>query len=488
MNSFVRQKHTLIWLCLAALLILATALRLYKLDQGLWLDEILTDMLNVRQPLGVIVTTFESENQHFLYTILAYFSYQVFGVSAWALRLPAVMFGVASIGAMYLVGRTVTCVRESLLAAALLTVSYQHIWFSQNARGYTGLLFWTLISSWLFLRGVDDSRLRYWVWYAVAAALGTYTNFTMLFVIVAQFLLYLVYMWVRRAQVWRSRWTGLFVGFGLAGLFTLLLYLPVLPQLFTGMGQETSLVQAWKNPLWTLAELASGIQLNFGGGIAVVAALAVVGAGLWSYARTRPVVLGLLFIPTILCAGVVIALGHHLWPRFFFFEIGFAALVAVRGTIIIAQWIAGRVFKWKEPIPFAVSSVCGVALVLAAAASVPMVYGPKQDYVSASAFIQANLQPGDVVTTAGLTVLPSQFYKTNWTVVEDAKELKALSESASRTWFVYTFPNVLAADSPDILELVRNEFQLIRTFDGTVGDGAIMVTRFDHVTAIQSGR
>lgn len=487
MNA-LRRKNNLILLCLAGCLLLALALRLYHLNSGLWLDEILTDVLFVRQPLGVLLTTFESENQHFLYSILAHFSYQLFGASAWALRLPAVLFGVASIGALYLVGRRVTCARESLLAAALLTVSYQHIWFSQNARGYTGLLFWTLLSSWLFVRGVDESRLRLWVFYAVSAALGMYTNFTMLFVIAAQFVLYVMYLWVRRNREWQSRWTGLVVGFGLAGLFSLLLYLPVLPQLLTGMGREESLVQAWKNPLWTLAEVVSGIQLGFGGGIAIIGALVVVGAGLWSYARTKPVVLGLLFIPAILCAGVVVALGHHLWPRFFFFEIGFAALVAVRGTIVIAQWFAGRVFKWKEPIPFIVSSACGVALVLAAAVSLPMVYGPKQDYVSAYEFINANKQPGDVVATAGLATIPSQFYETNWVVVKNADDLKALRDSSVRTWFVYTFPDVLAADAPDILDLVRNEFPLVRTFNGTVGDGAILVTRYDHVTAIQAGR
>ena len=78
----------------------------------------------------------------------------IFGDGPAALRLPAVLFGVASIAALYLFARRVTTVREALVAAALMTVSYHHIWFSQNARGYSALLFWTLVSSWLFARAL----------------------------------------------------------------------------------------------------------------------------------------------------------------------------------------------------------------------------------------------------------------------------------------------------------------------------------------------
>ena len=42
---------------------------------------------------------------------------------------------------MYLFGTEAANRKEGLLGAALLTFSYQHVWFSQNARGYTALLF-----------------------------------------------------------------------------------------------------------------------------------------------------------------------------------------------------------------------------------------------------------------------------------------------------------------------------------------------------------
>src|SRR5205085_11544690 len=101
------------------LLAAATALRLYKLGSGLWHDEVLTYFKYVKLPFSSIVTTFEDQNQHFLFTLLAHASILLFGDNNAALRLPAVLFGVASIWAIYRFGREVCTETESLLAAAL---------------------------------------------------------------------------------------------------------------------------------------------------------------------------------------------------------------------------------------------------------------------------------------------------------------------------------------------------------------------------------
>jgi Dolichyl-phosphate-mannose-protein mannosyltransferase len=106
-------------LALGAILAGAAALRFHALDTGLWHDEILI-----------------------LYTVLARLSLGLFGDGCWVLRLPAAVFGIASVGALYGLAREVTDRGEALLTAALLAFSYHHVWFSQNARGYTGLLLW----------------------------------------------------------------------------------------------------------------------------------------------------------------------------------------------------------------------------------------------------------------------------------------------------------------------------------------------------------
>ena len=271
--------HRLSFLILAAMLLAAAALRMYGLDSGLWLDEIYTYVKYADKSFGDILSTYDSENQHLLYSLLAHASFLIFGESAWSLRLPAVLFGVGSIWALYLLGRQLTSKHEALLAAALLTFSYHHVWFSQNARGYTGLLFWTMLASWFFVRGLQENRPYLWLLYAATASLGVLTHLTMLFVISGHFIIYVLVTLPQNHRSWGEKWTGFFLGFCLAGCFTFQLHALVLPEMLSSISQTESVVDAWKNPLWTLLELLNGLEIGFASGIAGVTALLVFGAG-----------------------------------------------------------------------------------------------------------------------------------------------------------------------------------------------------------------
>jgi hypothetical protein len=65
----------------------------------------------------------------------------------------------------------------------------------------------------------------------------------------------------------------------------------------------------------------------------------------------------------------------------------------------------------------------------------------------------------------------------DWQVVKSAGELDALRSGAGRTWFVYTFPEVLDSVAPDIMASLQRDFKLIKAFDGTLNGGTIYVVR-----------
>lgn len=464
---------------LAAVIVAASALRLYKLDAGLWLDEILTYVNYAKMPFGEIISTYDSENQHFLYTLLAHASFSMFGESTWSFRLPAVLFGIGSIWALYLLGRQVTSAQEALLAAALLAFSYHHVWFSQNGRGYTGLLFWTLLASWLFLRALREARPKLWLFYAIAAALGVYTHLTMLFVIIGHFIIYLATLFLRRGEDWPHRWAGLVLGFCLAGLLTLELHAIVLPQIFNNVGEEIA-IALWKQPLWTLLEFVKGMQISFVGNIVATAALLVFCAGLVSFARTNPVVIQLLLIPAVIGAAMVMGMGHQMWPRFFFFTLGFAALVVIRGIMMLGRG-AAQVLNIPSTRAMPIGTALCIGLILVAAMSLPNVFGPKQDYGGALAFVEASKKPGDAIVTVGLATIPYQrFYKTDWETVKTLGSLNAIRARAQRTWLLYTLAPVMQSNYPDIMDVIQRDFRVVREFKGTLGGGSIYVCRSDE--------
>jgi hypothetical protein len=221
-------------------------------------------------------------------------------------------------------------------------------------------------------------------------------------------------------------------------------------------------------------------QLGFAGGVVALGASLVFGAGLVSYARRQALVPLLLIMPVASLAAVVIGLGHHLWPRFFFFAIGFAVLIVVRGAMV---WgiLGARLLRLPARATPAVGTALCVLLTLASAASLPAAYRPKQDYAGALSFVETNRQPGDLVVTVGLASFPySALYQTGWPKVESVEALAGVRAQSARTWVLYTLPDHMQAVYPELLATVRRDFTLVRRFDGTLNGGAVFVYRAER--------
>jgi hypothetical protein len=309
--------------------------------------------------------------------------------------------------------------------------------------------------------------------------LGVYTNMTLLFVIMGHFIAYVMAIFTRRKEAWPDKWHGFFLGFCLAGFLTLQLHALVLPQLFSGVVGEESTIPAWTSPLWTLLEFAKGMEMSFAGGIAAAAALVIFGAGVLSFARTDPVVLQLFLIPPLICAAVVLGMGHHLWPRFFFFTIGFGALVVVRGGMELGR-LAMRLLHVTATQAITIGTALCIGLIMTSVLSVPRAYAPKQDYQGALDFVNTSKEAGDAVATVGLaTFTYKHFYHLDWHEVKTVEDLRAIRSQAKRTWLLYTFPPHVQAVSREIMTSIQRDFTVLRQFHGTVGNGTVFVCLSD---------
>jgi hypothetical protein len=315
--------------------------------------------------------------------------------------------------------------------------------------------------------------------YAIAVALGMYTHLTMMFTVAGHLAVYVITLFTQRNNISLQRWSGLFSGFCLAGLLTLVLYALVLPQLFGGtLGQgaeKSAAVTVWRNPLWTISESLRGLDVHPAMSVLGLIGLCIFGAGLWSFVRRRPIVIGLFCIPVIFCVAITLSLGHPLWPRLFFFSSGFIALVLVRGVMQSARLIT-RLFDLapSKTLPIGLASCVGLLLV--SAASMTRAYAPKQDYLSALDYVQERYQPGDTVVTVGvMTMVPyKNLYKTNWQAVDTADELKSIQAFSQKIWLLYTMPAYLQQAHTD-LTIIQNDFRVVKEFHGTLGGGTIFV-------------
>jgi len=239
-------------------------------------------------------------------------------------------------------------------------------------------------------------------------------------------------------------------------------------------------ISTWRNPLWALQEALRSFQLDLGAGALLGAAGGIVVAlGSASFIRRGPAIVVLLFVPAILIFAVGVVTGHHLWPRTFFLLAGFGVMILVRGGMLSGELIA-RVLHLAEPAGAwigvaGVLTVCVISL-----ASVPLAYGPKQDFVGARDLVTDGLREGDAVVTVGIAIFPyAELFAPQWVSASTAEELQTIRDAHPRTWLVNIFPPYLNDRHPDLVEMIEADFALVEVFGGTLGGGEVYVYRAD---------
>jgi hypothetical protein len=468
---------------LLALLGVATAVRAIGLNGDLWHDEIFTLVDFVRSPALRILTEYTDDNQHLAYSLLAHASIAAFGESAWALRLPALLFGVASVWATWRLGRLLFGARAACYGAAFVAVAYHAVWFSQNARGYTGILFATTLGTELFLRGCARPRARTWLAYAATIAFGMWLHLTLGFVALAHGL-----VWIALALRSPDRRLATLLpplgGLALAGTLTLLGYALVLPQLVAfyqqpAAGVTTAAVE-WKSPLWLLAETIRGfgVPLALGAAALAVAIVPFAWSGL-ALLRRAPAAAFAFVLPGALLLALLVALERNLWPRFFLNALGFAALLGADGMLRIGGALAARLRAAPRArlVPHALAG----ALVLASALAPPLPRLwtlPKQDLTGARDFVKANAAPGDAIVGVDLVGEDYRaYYAPDFAIAFTQAELEArAARGAGGTWAIYAFGGYIAARDPALWRTLES-FEEVAAFPGTLGGGTIVVRR-----------
>lgn len=241
----MRSKQ--VWFLRNKLLFLILALgllsRIVNIDQSLWLDEAIS--VNSARNLSVneLLTRFSPGDFHPpLYYLLLKAWISIFGASEISARSLSVLFGIATVWVVFLIGRRLFSSRLGLVAALFIATAPLHVYYSQEARMYVPTTFFATILVWFFVKVLKAKGIKNWVGLILASTLLIYMDYPAAFVLVALGF-YLVLFERVHLRAFTKTWL-------LSGIIILLLFVPWLPTLFqqlkVGLGVKESLPGWWQ--------------------------------------------------------------------------------------------------------------------------------------------------------------------------------------------------------------------------------------------------
>ena len=124
-----------------------------------------------------------------MYHVLLHYWMIVFGTGVEAVRSMSLVFFVACIPALYLLARTILNRGWSLVVVTLFALSPFMNWYGSEARMYTLLTFFALLSQYFYVRILQGKQG--WGGYAVTAIIGVYSHYFFMFTLAAQAIFYL---------------------------------------------------------------------------------------------------------------------------------------------------------------------------------------------------------------------------------------------------------------------------------------------------------
>ena len=159
----------------------AAAIRAAAVARPMSHDEAYTIVAFATRPLWVVLSDYSLPNNHVFHSLLVHFSYLLFGIQPWAVRLPVLAAGVLVVPAGYLLARLLYGRPAALLSAALLAGSPLMVNLATDARGYILICLFSLLAFSLGTYVQQHPNRAAWGLIGVFSGLGFYTTPIMIY-------------------------------------------------------------------------------------------------------------------------------------------------------------------------------------------------------------------------------------------------------------------------------------------------------------------
>ena len=474
----MNKKSSMLFIGFA--LFVGCVLRCWNINQSFWWDEIWSTMTYVKDcSLWHVVSSIGYFfNNHILYSLLARGSINIFGESEFTARLPALIMGLLGVVTVFKFGKTFLGTPCGVIAAILLAVSAFHIDHSSEARGYSGLALFSILSSFYFLKGLKTNGLRSWILYIVFTVLGFYSHVFMIAVSISQFFSSFLFVAVEK---WSSLKDGItkkafghfLISLSVAGIITLLIYSPILATFFNNMG-KVRFVNVNRIPF------VMSLLNSFYPGVLCISGGIIYGIlfffGMYCTLRKDPHLFIYLFVMLVLPLSLYLFINPmFVFERYFVFALPFALLIVSQGVVGVSNNFKG-IYKRGVVLLSLLFLVC-----LQLPAVSKMLHQDRQNYREAVRHVENEVRgrKGDLVFSIGYAGEHFKYYATGITIAtpETFDELSALIQDKKHIWCLITawLPDIcppyedktLYSERPGQIEIynyVKKHFTLEKCF------------------------
>ena len=243
------KKRQIVLLSVVA--IFGTALRFWNLGQwSFWIDEVFT----VRDAQNLSLNNWQSIPNPIPYLAVK-LSILIAGNSEWGSRLIPCIIGIASIPAVFGLGRTLFNWRVGLLSSTFVACASWHLFWAQNARYPVFTFLFAVLTAWFFYLSIERDSILLTIG-TLVCCFCLILSHTLSVVIVPALAAYAVICLLENSS--RKRWINLLIFFIPFAVPVLALVLPeVRGYLFSGWGRNE-----WqRSPLYIVLTLVDGVSV-----------------------------------------------------------------------------------------------------------------------------------------------------------------------------------------------------------------------------------
>jgi hypothetical protein len=345
------------------ILFLGAGLRFYALGRTLGGgDENAMLLYFGYQPFLYIVTQYFDVNNHIFHTVLLHLMAEIFGEdNEIAIRFPNFLFGLASLWLIYKTAFIIYKKKEIALTALLIGgVCPIHIYYSQTARGYSLVVFFSISAIYCCLKILETGNFKKWAWgLIISGFLSIYTIPTssyFVFGLAGWILCILLFTNLRNEfpileKNSKNYWIGFTSCFLAIGFISLSVYWPVKDQVMFASKAAFSHVKTYYGetaPFSTRLILQSILQtfsLIFQESIRYFIPLVIVGAATSTIDKKsyRVLLFAILLFPLL----IVYFSGVSVYPRNYIYNFPTLIIFMAAGLIVFGKWL-NRIFKIKS--------------------------------------------------------------------------------------------------------------------------------------------